>query len=272
MSRSASPGRTLGRRVGRRLTDWLPRRSCSSVGSCSAGARVALFDVQRFLLPEAVRDPGHPLGAARRRSSPPAGTPSRRRSAASSWAARPAVARRDRTGPLPPPRPRAAAVRIAANAVPIIAFAPIANQWFGPLEKTSKMAIAAILVLLPGAGEHAARPHLGAPLVDRAHALVRGRRGADLPPGTDAERASVHLFLAEGGDRARDDRRDRGRVLPQLARARSASRSGTRRRSSSSRSPGRRSSSRACSGSSSTHRSRSSSGLTMSWHPSTRRE
>ena len=34
---------------------------------------------------------------------------------------------------------------IAANAVPIIAFAPITNQWFGPLEKTSKMAIAAIL-------------------------------------------------------------------------------------------------------------------------------
>jgi len=38
---------------------------------------------------------------------------------------------------------------VAANAVPIIAFAPITNQWFGPLEKTSKMAIAAILVFFP---------------------------------------------------------------------------------------------------------------------------
>ena len=38
---------------------------------------------------------------------------------------------------------------IAANAVPIIAFAPITNQWFGPLNKTSKMAIAAILVFFP---------------------------------------------------------------------------------------------------------------------------
>jgi NitT/TauT family transport system permease protein len=38
---------------------------------------------------------------------------------------------------------------IAANAVPIIAFAPITNQWFGPLEKTSKMAIAGILVFFP---------------------------------------------------------------------------------------------------------------------------
>lgn len=38
---------------------------------------------------------------------------------------------------------------IAMNAVPIIAFAPITNQWFGPLEKTSKMAIAGILCLFP---------------------------------------------------------------------------------------------------------------------------
>jgi NitT/TauT family transport system permease protein len=38
---------------------------------------------------------------------------------------------------------------IAANAVPIIAFAPITNQWFGPLNKTSKMAITAILVFFP---------------------------------------------------------------------------------------------------------------------------
>ncbi len=38
---------------------------------------------------------------------------------------------------------------IAANAVPIIAFAPITNQWFGPLSKTSKMAIAAVLVFFP---------------------------------------------------------------------------------------------------------------------------
>jgi NitT/TauT family transport system permease protein len=38
---------------------------------------------------------------------------------------------------------------IALNAVPIIAFAPITNQWFGPLNKSSKMAIAAILVFFP---------------------------------------------------------------------------------------------------------------------------
>jgi NitT/TauT family transport system permease protein len=38
---------------------------------------------------------------------------------------------------------------VAASAVPIIAFSPITDQWFGPLNKTSKMAIAAILVFFP---------------------------------------------------------------------------------------------------------------------------
>jgi NitT/TauT family transport system permease protein len=38
---------------------------------------------------------------------------------------------------------------IAANAIPIIAFAPITNAWFNPLEKWSKMVIAAILCFFP---------------------------------------------------------------------------------------------------------------------------
>jgi NitT/TauT family transport system permease protein len=38
---------------------------------------------------------------------------------------------------------------IAANAVPIIAFAPITNAWFNPLTKESKMAVAAILCFFP---------------------------------------------------------------------------------------------------------------------------
>ena len=38
---------------------------------------------------------------------------------------------------------------IAANAVPIIAFAPITNAWFNPLTMTSKMAIAAVLCFFP---------------------------------------------------------------------------------------------------------------------------
>ena len=38
---------------------------------------------------------------------------------------------------------------IAANAIPIIAFAPITNNWFGLLNPLSKMAIAAVLVFFP---------------------------------------------------------------------------------------------------------------------------
>jgi NitT/TauT family transport system permease protein len=38
---------------------------------------------------------------------------------------------------------------IAANAIPIIAFAPITNNWFGLLNPASKMAIAAVLVFFP---------------------------------------------------------------------------------------------------------------------------
>ncbi|MGB2951915.1 MAG: ABC transporter permease [Gaiellaceae bacterium] len=38
---------------------------------------------------------------------------------------------------------------VAANAIPIIAFAPIANTWFGALSSTSKIAIAAVLCFFP---------------------------------------------------------------------------------------------------------------------------
>ena len=40
-------------------------------------------------------------------------------------------------------------IAVAANAVPIIAFAPITNNWFGILSPASKMAIAAVLVFFP---------------------------------------------------------------------------------------------------------------------------
>ena len=38
---------------------------------------------------------------------------------------------------------------IAANAIPIVAFAPITNNWFGILNPLSKMAIAAVLCFFP---------------------------------------------------------------------------------------------------------------------------
>jgi NitT/TauT family transport system permease protein len=38
---------------------------------------------------------------------------------------------------------------VAANAIPIIAFAPILNNWFNPLSPSSKIAMAAVLCFLP---------------------------------------------------------------------------------------------------------------------------
>ncbi len=40
-------------------------------------------------------------------------------------------------------------IAVAANAVPIIAFAPLFNNWFGVLEPLSKMMMAAVLVFFP---------------------------------------------------------------------------------------------------------------------------
>jgi NitT/TauT family transport system permease protein len=40
-------------------------------------------------------------------------------------------------------------IAVAANAVPIIAFAPLFNNWFGLLNPLSKMAMAAVLVFFP---------------------------------------------------------------------------------------------------------------------------
>jgi NitT/TauT family transport system permease protein len=38
---------------------------------------------------------------------------------------------------------------IAANAIPIIAFAPITNTWFSPLDKSSKISIVAVICFFP---------------------------------------------------------------------------------------------------------------------------
>ena len=74
-------------------------------------------------------------------------------------------------------------------------------------------------VLLPGDGEHAAGPDVGAAVGDRADALVRCRRGDDLPPRPAAELSPVRLLGVEGRDRLAMIGADRGRLLRRLARA-----------------------------------------------------
>jgi NitT/TauT family transport system permease protein len=142
------PRGTLGARVGRGAVDWLPAAAVLVLGILLWEGLVRGLDVQRFLLPapSAILDTlweqrdllwsagiytfteafgGFVIGCV----------------AAILVAI--VLARFRSLGRALMP------FAIAANAVPIIAFAPITNQWFGPLEKTSKMAIAAILVFFP---------------------------------------------------------------------------------------------------------------------------
>jgi NitT/TauT family transport system permease protein len=141
-------GGGLGRMVGRRLRDWVPALAVFVLGIALWEGLVRGLDIQRFLLPA----PSAILDTLweNRDSLWSAGLYTFSEALGgfvigSTLAVATAIllARFRRFGRALMP------FAIAANAVPIIAFAPITNQWFGPLNKTSKMAIAAILVFFP---------------------------------------------------------------------------------------------------------------------------
>ena len=124
----------------------------------------------------------------------PGSTPSRRRSAASrsapgSASSSPLLLRRAGGRSARALMPYA----IAANAVPIIAFAPIMNDWFGLLNPFSKMAIAAVLCFFPVIvntlrGLTSVQPAS----IELMHSYAAGR-DRDLPAGPDPDRAAVHV-------------------------------------------------------------------------------
>jgi NitT/TauT family transport system permease protein len=142
------PRGTLGSRVGRQLGDWLPAAAVFVLGILAWEGLVRALDVQRFLLPA----PSAILDTLweRRDELRAAGIYTFSEALGGfvvgctlAVLAAIVLARFRGLGRALMP------FAIAANAVPIIAFAPITNQWFGPLNKTSKMAIAAILVFFP---------------------------------------------------------------------------------------------------------------------------
>jgi NitT/TauT family transport system permease protein len=142
------PRGTLGARMGRGAIDWIPAVIVLALGTLLWEGLVRALDVQRFLLPapsailDTLREERDLLWSAGIYTFT---------EALGGWVIGSALAvvsaivlaRFRSLGRALMP------FAIAANAVPIIAFAPITNQWFGPLEKTSKMAIAAILVFFP---------------------------------------------------------------------------------------------------------------------------
>lgn len=142
------PRGTLGARVGRGVVDWIPAAAVLVLGILAWEGLVRALDVQRFLLPA----PSAILDTLweRRAELRAAGVYTFSEALGGfvigctlAILAAIALARFRSLGRALMP------FAIAANAVPIIAFAPITNQWFGPLEKTSKMAIAAVLVFFP---------------------------------------------------------------------------------------------------------------------------
>ena len=168
------PRGVFARRVGRGVRDWVAGgRRLRARASPRGRAASAALDVQNFLLPPLSdilrRLLGRPRGPPERRH----GSRSRRRVGGfvigcSAGILVALVAR-------PLARPLASAVMpyaIAANAIPIIAFAPITNNWFGLLSPASKMAIAAVLCFFPVLRQHAQGADVRAAGLDRADAVA----------------------------------------------------------------------------------------------------
>jgi NitT/TauT family transport system permease protein len=142
------PRGTLGARVGRNLWDWAPAVVVFVGGIALWEGLVRGLNVQNFLLPPpsdiietAWTERDTLLGAAWFTFQEALGGWLIGCGAAILFALVLARWRTLATALMP--------FAIAANAVPIIAFAPITNNWFGTLNQTSKMVIAAVLCFFP---------------------------------------------------------------------------------------------------------------------------
>ena len=146
----SGPTLALGtaRFVGRRLRDWIPAAAFLVLGLVAWQVLVSVLSVQRFLLPKPTQ-----IASAfwnERHSLWSAGWFTFQEAVGgfligSGFAILVGLVLA-RWKPL---RSAVMPYAIAANAIPIIAFAPITNAWFSPLSKSSKMAIAAVLCFFP---------------------------------------------------------------------------------------------------------------------------
>lgn len=136
------------RRGGSRVRDWVPAMVVLVLGIVLWQVLVSVLEIQRFLLPK----PTEIIAALREEWSFlwGAGTATFRQAVGGFLIGSVAavvmalvLARWRRLGGALMP------YAIAANAIPIIAFAPIFNNWFGLGSSVSKMAIAAVLVFFP---------------------------------------------------------------------------------------------------------------------------
>ena len=138
----------LARGVGRRIWDWVPAAAVLVVVLVGWQQAIRVFDIQEFLLPK-------PTVIA------DTFWDSRSELMSAGWftfqealggfliGSGAAIALAVILARFRPLGRALMPYAIAANAVPIIAFAPITNAWFSPLEKSSKIAIAAVLCFFP---------------------------------------------------------------------------------------------------------------------------
>ena len=142
------PRGALSRRVGRRALDWLPAALVLVLVLVIWEESIAVFDIKRFLAPQPSAIAGNFWD---NRGELLHGGWFTFQEAFGGWLigcglgilVALVLARWRRLGRALQP------YAIAASAIPIIAFAPITNAWFGPFGKTSKMAIAAVLCFFP---------------------------------------------------------------------------------------------------------------------------
>jgi NitT/TauT family transport system permease protein len=144
----AVPRGALARTVGRRVVDWVPAVAVFGVGVVAWQWLVPAVGIDTYLLPRFTTV----IGAFwnDRTAQWSAGWFTFKEALAgfaigcgAGFVTALALARWRRVGGALLP------YAVAANAVPIIAFAPITNAWFGALNPSSKMAIAAILCYFP---------------------------------------------------------------------------------------------------------------------------
>jgi NitT/TauT family transport system permease protein len=142
----ASPGRAL--RTARTVGDWIPAAVILVLGLGLWEGAIWALDIQKFLLPapdaiiRTLYDQRDVLFSAGWYTFKEAlGGFLIGSGAAVGFGI--LVARFERLGNALMP------IAIAANAIPIIAFAPIFNAWFDPLTPTAKMAVAAVLCFFP---------------------------------------------------------------------------------------------------------------------------
>jgi NitT/TauT family transport system permease protein len=143
-----APERALGRFVGRRLRDWIPALVVLAAAIGGWQAAVPAFHIHQFLLPQPSTI-WHAFWSSRTDLLKAGWLTFQEALGGFAIGSGLAIVTALLLARFRPLGRALMPYAIAANAVPIIAFAPIANAWFSPFSKSSKIVIAAVLCFFP---------------------------------------------------------------------------------------------------------------------------